>query len=254
MHRSPGSNIDDAVQSKPRLLVFVSHYLPGFKAGGPPRSIANLVQALSRDFDFSVVTRDRDLGDGGPYLDTEFDRWLPLGEARVIYRTPKMQSLAQVARLLRETPHDVLYLNSVFDVRFTLLPLFARRFGQVPRTPIVIAPRGELAPSALALKRCRKTAYLRAMRAAGLLNDTIWMASSEHEADDVRRIVRAAPDDVMVAADLAAPLPNGACAAGDPPPRGASEPLRVVFLSRLSPMKNLDYALRVLSQVDVPVA
>jgi glycosyltransferase involved in cell wall biosynthesis len=38
-----------------------------------------------------------------------------------------------------------------------------------------------------------------------------------------------------------------------PKDRGTGDPLRVCFLSRISPMKNLDYALRVLSEVTVPV-
>jgi glycosyltransferase involved in cell wall biosynthesis len=237
----------------PRVLVLVSYFLPGFKAGGPARTIANLVAGLGRDLDFSIVTRDRDLGDEEPYPGIQPNRWQPWAEARVNYRSPEKLGLAAMGRLLSETPHDVLYLNSLFDLRLTTLPLVARRLGRAPRTPLVIAPRGELAPAALALKRARKVAYLQTLRAAGIMDGAIWMASSEFEAQDIRRAVPTALGNVIVASDLASPFPNGACAITPPPPRHAGDPLRVVFLSRISPMKNLDYALRLLARVEVPV-
>ncbi len=49
------------------ILCFVSYYLPGFKSGGPLRTIANMVDHLAPDFDFWIVTRDRDLGDAHGY-------------------------------------------------------------------------------------------------------------------------------------------------------------------------------------------
>ena len=246
-------NSGSSMLQRPRILVFVSYFLPGFKAGGPPRTIANLVAALGRDFEFSIITRDRDLGDREPYDGLEPDRWVPWGEARVIYLSPANQTFSAIARLLREAPHDVLYLNSLFDLRFTTLPLFARRLGRAPRASVVIAPRGECAPAALALKRRRKALYLKGLRALGLVSDATWMASNDREADDVRRALPFTLNEVVVAADLAAPLQSVAGASNAPPPRHSGDPLRVVFLSRLAPMKNLDYALRLLAHMDVPI-
>jgi hypothetical protein len=50
------------------VLVLVGTYLPGYKAGGPLRSIANLVATLGLEFHFRIVTLDRDLGDKLPFL------------------------------------------------------------------------------------------------------------------------------------------------------------------------------------------
>ena len=52
---------------QPIILVFCDYYLPGYKAGGPVRSISQLVGALGKEFSFKVVTRDRDLGDDDSY-------------------------------------------------------------------------------------------------------------------------------------------------------------------------------------------
>ena len=42
---------------------FISHYIPGYKSGGPVKSIYNLSEHLNKYFDFLIVTSDRDLKD-----------------------------------------------------------------------------------------------------------------------------------------------------------------------------------------------
>jgi len=58
---------------KPRILVVTGHYLPGFKAGGPLRSVANLVNCLRDEFEFLILTSDRDLGDTEAYPGTQYN-------------------------------------------------------------------------------------------------------------------------------------------------------------------------------------
>ena len=43
---------------RPKVLVFIDWYLPGYKAGGPVRSLANLVDHLRGRVDFHIVTRN----------------------------------------------------------------------------------------------------------------------------------------------------------------------------------------------------
>jgi glycosyltransferase involved in cell wall biosynthesis len=155
-----------------------------------------------------------------------------------------------VARLLRETPHDVLYLNSFFALRFTILPLLVRRLRGLPAVGTVVAPRGEFSDGALSLKRFKKQTYIRIGKALGLFRGLKWHASTELEAADIRRALGVEEGDICVASNLSSQLPN------TPPPhrpRAVGEPLRVVFLSRISPMKNLDFALHALSGIDLPV-
>lgn len=236
---------------KPRVLTFASHYLPAFKAGGPPRSISNLVHALSSDFDFLIVTRDRDLGDLEPYPHFPRDVWVHGESGRVMYLSPTSRRLMLMARLIRETPHDVLFLNSVFDAAYTLQPLIARRMGMVPARPTIIAPRGEFGSGALALKRARKTLYLGAAQRLGLFENALWMASSAREAEDIHAALGIDPESIAVASDLADA--NMAVQSG-PPERAPGAPLRIIFLARISPMKNLEYALDLLSGMgDLPL-
>lgn len=233
----------------PTILIFVSVYLPGFKAGGPLQSIANLVDHLGDEFIFRIVTSDRDFGDTQPYTGIRPGAWRPVGKAQVCYLSPKLQRLRPIARLMRDTPHDVLYLNSFFDPRFTTLPLLARRLGIAPCRPTILAPRGEFSAGAIALKAGKKRAFMAASRTVGLHSGLIWQASSEHETADIRRALGSVAQNIRTASDLPRRVPP----AGEVELRNSGDPLRIIFLSRISPKKNLLFALTVLKQVQVPV-
>lgn len=235
---------------RPIILILINHYLPGYKSGGPLRSIVNLIDSLSEQFDFRIICADRDLGDKVPYCGVTSSRWMPVGKALVYYMPPGLKNFVALARIIGDTNYDILYLNSFFSPQFSVLPLVARRFGLLRHKPLIIAPRGEFSSGALELKVAKKRAYIAFARIAGLLSDVKWQASSEHEAADIRKVLGTKARYIRVAMDLPAPLSLN-------PPKHMSrllgEPLRVIFLSRISPMKNLDYALRVLSLVRSPI-
>lgn len=230
-------------QAKPKVLCFVDYYLPGYKAGGPTRTIINMVGALGDEIDFHIVTRDRDFGSNERYGGVKIDAWNTVGKAQVFYASPGMFSFGGIRRLIASTPHDVLYLNSFLSPKTTGLPLLVRRLGLSQGKPTVLAPRGEFSPNALALKARKKDLYLKATRLIGLYRGLVWQASSEREVEDIRRIQGSVAQRILVAPNL---LPPARETAGDDAVR-APGPLRLVFLSRVSPMKNLDFLLRALA-------
>ena len=113
------------------------------------RTIANMVEQLGDDLDFRIITSDRDARDQDPYPGLRIDDWNRVGKAEVYYVSPNQCSVWALAKLINATPHDVLYLNSYFDLLFTIKPLIARRLGWLPALPVVLAPRGEFSPGAL---------------------------------------------------------------------------------------------------------
>lgn len=232
---------------RPVVLAFADYFLPGYRAGGPVASLAGLAARLGDEFRFHVVTRDRDLGDGAPYAELPAGGEGAAGGARVTYLAPGMLSPGALPRIARGAGARVLYLNSLFSPRFSLAPLVLRAAGRLPGLPLVLAPRGELAPGALALNAPRKRAFLAAARAARLHRGVLWQASSDGEAEQVRRWFPGA--EVWVAPNLA---PPGAV----PLPREPKLPgeLRAAFVARVSPMKNLLGALRILAGTGHPTS
>jgi glycosyltransferase involved in cell wall biosynthesis len=186
-----------------------------------------------------------------PYDTVHTGEWTPFGKAQVLYMRPSDVTFAKLLHVIDATKPAVIYLNSFLDPVFTQRILWARRLGFFRDIPIILAPRGELSSGALALKHRRKRLYIGLSRAARLHSRVAWQASSEHEKSDILRALPwVSPESVRIAMDLAsAEAPHAVCAHERPP--GA--PLRVCFLSRISPMKNLDFAITAMAQVQTPV-
>jgi glycosyltransferase involved in cell wall biosynthesis len=234
----------------PVVLVAVGRYLPGFKAGGPIRSVANLVERLGEEFSFKVVTRDRDLGDDAPYPDVVPGQWQQVGKAQVRYLGPQELSPRAWRRLLTTTRHDVLYLSSFFD-RPTVWTVLLRRLGLVPGKPIVLAPRGEFSARALATKRLRKRAYLRAVAWSGALRGVVFQASAEHEAAEIAAALAAVGEGsprVFVAPDVSLASPTNGVASDRPLKRRGEA--NIAFVGRVARIKNLGYALKLLRGIE----
>src|SRR5690606_16441288 len=117
-----------------------------------------------------------------------------------------------------------------------------------PKSPCMLAPRGELSGGALQLNSRKKQLFMALARSGGLYRNLRWHASSEHEAADIRARLG-----TRVPIRIAANLPAMAQEAPPSHPRQPGEPLRICFLSRISPMKNLDFALSIIGELDIPV-
>jgi len=237
---------DIVEKTKLKILTSVGYYLPGYKAGGPIRTLTNMVDHLGDEFKFKIVTADRDFGDNKHYPGIKIDGWNRVGKAEVFYMSPNRRSLSDFKRLLCSTEYDVLYLNSFFSPHFTIKPLLIRRLRLIPDRPLVVAPRGEFSPGALGLKSFKKRVYITAAKALGLYKGVVWQASSEHEEADIRCWFGS--DARVVAAPNLPPVINAAdeSKAVKSKIKGC---LKIIFLSRISRKKNLDGALKMLKGV-----
>ena len=235
------------------ILTFTSAYLPGYKAGGPLRTIANLVEYLSDEFEFWIVTRDRDLNDTSPYHGIKPNEWQVVGKAMVYYLLPESCTINNIAALISMTTHDVLYLNSYFDPFGTIRPLLARRLGRLPLKPVIVAPRGEFSVGALQLKYIKKNIYIKIAGLLRLYNDVIWQASSEYEAQDIIRTMLVDSANIHVAINLPTSQSTHSYDSHAVGSTSDHQNLRVLFLSRISQKKNLDYALRAIKHVNARI-
>lgn len=229
-----------------RILALIDAYLPGFKYGGPIRTLANLVDALHPEFSFYVYTRDRDRGDAVPYHGVRRNEWTRAGNAHVYYGAPDRYGVTDLVRQVRAIAPDLVYSQSFFASANVWL-MIARRAGIV-HVPHVIAPRGEFAPTALSMARWKKAPFLRAARMLRLLDDTVWQASAPPEAEDVRRSVGDGRD-IRVAPDLVVLPAEGPQALNDGGHVKQSGMASFVYVGRVSAIKNVTFALETLSKL-----
>jgi glycosyltransferase involved in cell wall biosynthesis len=226
--------------SKPQILVALGCFWPGNDASGPNQSFIALATALQREFDFRVIARDRA---PGAQSSTAPRGWVDLGYAQARYMEIGRFGARGLTKLLRETPHDVLWLNSVYDREFTLPALLASRLHGGARA--ILSPRGEFGAGALDVKAGKKQFFLKLARACGLWRGVIWHATSEAEASDM---AAQAPQGAVIAV-----APNLRLMLTPPAYQPPGDALRAIFVGRIVPIKGLDFALQALARVRAPV-
>lgn len=224
-------------------MIFVDWYLPGYRAGGPIRSVANIVSSLSDDFRFSIVTSDTDYGEQHPYPDIPAAKWLNVNGAQVMYLDRKHRSVAFIRGLLKNGQFDHVYLNSLFSFYFSILPLLLLRWSRI-KVPVTIAPRGMLGAGALRVKTAKKKIYLWLSGIAGLYKQVLWHATNKGEKDDILKYI-GHKSRIIVAPNIA----FSKSANGHEVKEKQSGAARFFYLSRIMKVKNLKGALAVLASL-----
>ncbi len=211
-------------------------------------TVANLVERFFDRYKFFIITRNYDSpGDTTPYDSVRTNEWNETFNASVYYADAAELTPKRISELFNEVQPDCVFMNSVFSTPVVKY-LFARRAGLVRDTPSVIAPCGELSVGALKSKWFKKTVYLTLAKARGLYKGLIWKATTALE---VTEIHNAFGRDLqpMIAPDLTPKhiLPNFDLS--QKPPK-ESDKVRLIFLSRIVPKKNLKYLLELLTTFD----
>ena len=244
---------ESCAAEKPVILLFTGNYLPGYKAGGILRVTTNTIDHLHEEFDFKIVTTDRDLGDDKPYPDIKHNQWQIVGNAKVFYLSPQSLSFRNIYNLIQNTSHDILFLNSFLNY-LTIKALLIRKFCRIAFMPVIVAPFGEFFWASLKQKYPKKIAFIQVARLLGLYKDVRWRANSEFESQSIIKFMKVKPSDVYITGDL--PIKN----IPDDLENinfntiNTQDKLKIIFLSRISREKNLDYALKVLCKVKANVS
>ena len=226
-----------------RILAVVEWYPPAYKAGGPIRSVHNLMQLLraQTNHHLEVVCGDRDLGSDSPLEGIQTDTPLQQDGVVVTYRssTSRKWWLDKLKGTEGSPGPDVVYLNSLFSVPFALHPLMAARALGIP---VVLAPRGMLGAGALAIKPFKKRVFLRVARALGWFRKVRWHASTEVERGEILTHFPSA----RVHTALNVPLVQANALA-----LNSDGPMTWIMLGRVQQKKNLHFALEALQNVDL---
>jgi len=233
------------VNKKSKVLCVTDYYLPGYKGGGPIRTLANMSAALANELEFLVFTRDRDLGSSVRYDGVQNGVWQILGAAKVYYAEPKDFGASGLLQATQDLSFDLIYLNSFFSWRGSISILLKKNSGCFAGKKILIAPRGEFSPGALQQKFLKKKVFLTLAKLFGLYKDVYWHASTKLEAEDIMRALGSVQEKIFVASDLVT-LPKSPLSAQVP--AEPTDDLRLVFISRITPKKNLTRLLKILAK------
>lgn len=228
--------------SKPQVLVFIDWYKPYFKAGGPVRSMVNLVDHLGDRLDFHIITSDRDYTATINEAGVPADHWVRSDAGEMVqYASPAAHTVANWRALLHARPWDVVYINGLFSRWSTIVPLWLLRGSEQRR---IVAVRGMLATGPMQQGAFKKRMFLFLMKAMGCFKKVEFQATNAEEVGDIRRWIGA---DVTI--HLVQNLARKASAQLPPSIKKEIGMLTLVSLARIAEEKNTLFAIERLASV-----
>lgn len=224
-----------------KIIFFSDWFEPGYVAGGPIRSVVNMVTQLGKFHDIYVVTRITDFNSKEPYPNIPENQWVQKSWGWVKYVRDKVFKRPQVEAIFEDVQPDYVHLNSLFSPKFTLTPMSVAKSKGVK---VVLAPRGMLGENSLKIKRLKKRLFLTFSKLRKSYSHVIWHASTEIEALDIQAVfgngVRIKTAINLVYFEL--PKVELVLSERDKNVKG-------VYVSRISSIKNLKFALNRLKSI-----
>ncbi len=165
-----------------KVLILYDYFDPAYKAGGPIRSLVNLVNLMEEEVDFHILTSNQD--HDGSILPVEADQWINYGNSsRVKYLSKLNRGFASIKKVVTEVKPDVVYLNGMYSLPFVVYPLWIMK--KWDNTKIIMAPRGMLQSEALSIKPVKKKIYLIVLKRFCLQRNVYWHMTTEQEKTDL---------------------------------------------------------------------
>lgn len=232
-----------------RILLFTTHFYPGFRAGGILKACVRLVNNISNDFIFTVITSNTDLGSDDVYFEAvpninKFRR-----NVLVVYLDNSIRSILGFL-FSKKKKYDIIHVNSFFCFKFSLFPVLLWKIGFWPNTHLLLSVHGEFSPGALKIKNFKKSLFIKLVKCMRLYNAIYWHATSELERDCIIDVFPNSAKRIIIAPyfinedfDILFQKRNQ---------REIDRnvgPLEIVFLSRLTVKKNLIFLLEILHEI-----
>lgn len=228
--------------SKKNVVIFTDWFLPAYKAGGPIQSVANLINHLKDVFNFYVITSNTDLNEVLDIDQSDLNKWQLKSGYQVVYLDKQHQNRKTYLQIMQNIPVHAVYFNSLFSLKFTLIPLWMTKNTNIKK---VLAPRGMLGKGALAIKPTKKKYFLKAFKLLKLPYKLEWHATDISEASEILQYF-GNKTRIQIAPNLSAKMSSK-------PPKKLKEAnvLNLFFLSRISIKKNLHLITEMLHKIPV---
>lgn len=219
------------------ILIIMGGFFPGKKYGGPPVSVNNFCTLLE-EFQCYIVTKNHDMGESAPYCNIKRG-WNDRKNCKVLYLKESQYNISSFDRVFREIKPDVLYLQGMFQQCIFPCLKLAKKY----KTKVLLAPRGELCEGAFK-KKYKKLPYIYVLKLMKLLKGVHYQSTSEEESTAIKKYLDKNGKSIYF-------LPNIPSFSENKIEREEKkrECIKIVFLSRIVPKKNLIYAIKLLQEI-----
>lgn len=228
------------------ILIFNAGYTPAKTYGGPVVSISNLVKSLHEKFNFTIITNSTEIN-SDENIDGIDVNLVNLGEysEEILYLDKKHYDFKFIeSAIFKSKNFDLIYVNSFFNFKQLKIALY---FSNKYNIPMLIAPRGELEKNAFNIKKNKKIVYSLIMKFIFARKNVYFQATTEEEYKNINTKLGISVENIVKLKNIPTTLDSSTF---KQPKIKAANKLDVCFISRIQTKKNLDYALKVLKQID----
>ncbi len=177
-------NANNIEKKKKSVLIFTAGFFPARRYGGPVVSVSNLCALLKDDFKFFIIANDHDLG-SKEKLNEIKKGWNIHEEYSVMYLSEDDKTAKTFIMLINEVNPQSIYLNSLFDFKFTI-PIL--RIAKEKSIKVLLAPRGQLCKNALK-KKYKKIPYLILYKNLLKYGNIKYQATSMEEVEAIEKYI-----------------------------------------------------------------
>lgn len=227
-----------------KILFLNPYYYPGFRSGGPQRTVMNIVDAFGEENDINILTQNCDMGCAESY-DIETHKWIRVGNANVMYLSPENYNIKSIKKYSADL--GTVYSCGLF-CRCTINAILLHKFNKGQK--LYVAPMGVFSKAAISSKALKKRVFLFVFKYLGLFKNIVWSFTSEIEREEAKVALGSTIKEYIIAEDL--PRKVDFDAQIDKIHRCGNQKndgLKLVFLSRVSPQKNLEYCVKILNKI-----
>lgn len=221
-----------------KILIINEGFLPGNKYGGPPVSIKNFCTLLKENQCY-IITKNHDLGEKTIYKGLKTG-WNLIGNCKVKYLSDKKYNYHKFENVIDEIKPDLIYLNGLFQS--AIIP--SLYLSKKHKIPVLLAPRGELCDGAFK-KKYKKIPYIVLLRFFGLLNNVFFQSTSPDETIAIRKRLAINENNIFELENIPSIFNITKVNL-----EKKKQEVKLIFLSRIVPKKNLLFALNLLTEID----
>ena len=161
-------------------MIYIPWFTPSFKAGGPIRSIENLISNYKFDVEYYIICDYKDV-DGTKVNNVLLNQWVEFyGDTKVWYSSSRL-SFRILKPLVDNLKPTHIFIVGLFSLRYNLFPIIF-----LSKHKLILSVRGMLHPQALAQKSLKKKIFLSFLKMLGKFNSIILHATDEKEKQHIQ--------------------------------------------------------------------
>lgn len=226
-----------------KILIFNGYYYPSTRSGGPQTSIRNVVDSCFDKYEFYIVCYNHDFGSKEIYKNIH-EGWNNVGKAKVLYIDEKKYNYnsKNIKTLLDEIEPSLIWFSGILRPEIRLCTINIARKKTIP---VLMSSRGEASSSRMTIKGYKKLPYAFFIRLFKVYRGVRFHVTSLEEKTGLTKYFNPPENQIYLVSNI-----------GVVPKKiernviKRVNELRITFLSRIHMVKNLDFALNLLKEVN----